>query len=80
MSFGERLRAAREGLGLSQDALSERTRTAGMDPITRVHVSNLERGIHSPNQRTVERLEAALGLPPGGLSVREPEAPAEGAA
>lgn len=87
MNFGERLRAFREGLGLSQEALSERTRTEGAGSITRVHISNLERGIHSPNQRTVECLEKALGLTSGSLSMQSGEAvnvpaesPAEGAA
>jgi DNA-binding XRE family transcriptional regulator len=74
--LGRRLRAWREGRGLSQRELAERL---GWE---QPHVARLEAGAHTPNLATLNRLARRLGLEvtvragPGGLAVevRDPSA------
>ena len=54
--FGRRLRALREGAGLSQAALA---RKAG---ISREYVNKLEGGQYDPTLGTVQRLAKVLGV------------------
>ena len=57
-AIGRILRAKRESLGISQEALAER---AGVD---RSYVSILERGLKSPTLATLEKICKALGTLP----------------
>jgi XRE family transcriptional regulator, regulator of sulfur utilization len=53
-SFGRALRAKRESLGISQEAL------AFTSEIHRTYISELERGLKNPSLTTIARLAAAL--------------------
>lgn len=55
MSFGARIRARREELGLSQEAVAEK---AGLHW---TFVSGVERGVRNPGLNTIGRLAEALG-------------------
>lgn len=57
MFSGQALAGARRRGSLSQEELA---RLAGVSMFT---VSRLERDLHAPNSRTVEKLAAALGVP-----------------
>jgi transcriptional regulator with XRE-family HTH domain len=59
--FGENLRAARTGAGLSQEALAYEA------VVDRAAISVYERGRREPNLRTVLKLARALGLSPVDL-------------
>jgi transcriptional regulator with XRE-family HTH domain len=61
--FGQRLRAARESRGVSQEELA---RLAGFD---RTYVSKIERGQRNITVGTIERLAEALGVRPVELLV-----------
>ena len=52
--FGNRLRSLRQALGLSQEQLAERI---DVSPET---ISNLERGVHSPNFGRLENIARGL--------------------
>jgi transcriptional regulator with XRE-family HTH domain len=60
-TFGQNLRAARRGAGISQDDLA---RESGVD---RTAISTYERGRREPNLRTIVRLADALGIAPAEL-------------
>ena len=55
-SFGNALRRARAGAGLTQEALAE---ASGLD---RTYVSGAERGIRNPSLATLARLCDGLGI------------------
>ncbi len=59
--FGENLRAARTGAGLSQEALAYEA------VVDRAAISVYERGRREPNLRTILKLARALGLSPVAL-------------
>jgi len=59
--FGENLRAARTGAGLSQEVLAYEA------VVDRAAISVYERGRREPNLRTVLKLARALGLSPVAL-------------
>jgi len=59
--FGEKVRAAREARGLSQEALAD---AAGLH---RTHISLIERGQRSVRLETIEKLAVALGTQPASL-------------
>lgn len=60
-ALGLRIRALREGAGLSQEALAER---AGLH---RTYVSSLERGKRNVGLDNILKLAAALGVAPSML-------------
>lgn len=53
-SFGQRLRAKRDVLGVSQEELADRS------GLHRTYVSQLERGLKSPSLNTLYALASAL--------------------
>ena len=57
-AIGRILRAKRENLGISQEALAERA------DVDRSYVSILERGLKSPTLETLEKICKALGTLP----------------
>jgi transcriptional regulator with XRE-family HTH domain len=59
--FGKNLRAARKKLGLTQEEIAERCGVQAGE------VSRIERGKRDPQVSTVEKLAAAVELPPGRL-------------
>jgi transcriptional regulator with XRE-family HTH domain len=59
--FGDRVRVARESLGLSQIALSE------LADMHRVTIGRIERGQHEVGVSVIPRLARALGVEPGDL-------------
>jgi len=59
--FGERVRALRENLGLSQDELA---RSAGL---SRNFVGSVERGAYAATIETIEKLARGLGIAPHEL-------------
>jgi transcriptional regulator with XRE-family HTH domain len=59
--LGTNLREAREQLKLTQEAVAERS---GVHP---TEVSRIEAGKRDPRVSTVERLAAAVEVPPGRL-------------
>jgi transcriptional regulator with XRE-family HTH domain len=59
--FGEHMRAARHGAGLSQVALSQATR------LDRAAISFLERAARSPDLSTMVRVARALAVKPSDL-------------
>ncbi|MBP0636305.1 helix-turn-helix domain-containing protein [Cupriavidus sp. AcVe19-6a] len=63
-AVGEAVRFRRKALGLSQEALAER---AGLLPAA---VSRLERGVGSPNLRTLDRVAAVLHVQVSQLLVQ----------
>jgi transcriptional regulator with XRE-family HTH domain len=56
--FGAKLRQAREGAGLTQEALAD------LSGISRTAISPLERGQHMPRLDTLIKLAGALGTEP----------------
>jgi transcriptional regulator with XRE-family HTH domain len=60
-NLGKNLRAARKKLGLTQEQVSERSGVQAGE------VSRIERGKRDPQVSTVEKLAAAVELPPGRL-------------
>ena len=64
--FAANLRRIREERGMSQEALAD---AAGID---RTYVSALERELYSVSLDTLERLAAALNVPPPSL-LKEPK-------
>jgi len=56
-TLGEVIAARRKQLGWSQEELEWRTE------ISRVSISKIERGVVKPSYDSVEKLEAALGIP-----------------
>lgn len=61
LTLGERLRARRQALGVTQVQLASR---AGL---TQEMISNLERGRHQPRFTTLEKYARGLGVPVGKL-------------
>jgi transcriptional regulator with XRE-family HTH domain len=59
--LGKNLRAARKKLGLSQAEVSQRS------GVEQGEVSRIERGIRDPQASTIEKLAAAVEVPPGRL-------------
>jgi transcriptional regulator with XRE-family HTH domain len=59
--FGERVRAIRERLGMSQEALAAGTR------LHRTYIGSVERGERNLSLRNIVRLAEALGVDPGEL-------------
>jgi DNA-binding XRE family transcriptional regulator len=55
--FGRNLFMARRRAGLTQEALARQA------PSHQENISELERGVHCPNLRTVIRLAGALEMP-----------------
>jgi transcriptional regulator with XRE-family HTH domain len=60
-NLGKNLRAARKKIGLSQIDLAQRS---GLE---QGEVSRIERGIRDPQVSTLEKLAAAVEMPPGRL-------------
>jgi transcriptional regulator with XRE-family HTH domain len=60
-SFGKNLRAARKRLNLTQEQVAERSGVQAGE------VSRIERDLRDPQVSTVEKLAAAVELPPGRL-------------
>jgi transcriptional regulator with XRE-family HTH domain len=60
-NLGKNLRAARERLGLTQEEVGARSGVQAGE------VSRIERGKRDPQVSTVEKLAAAVELPPGRL-------------
>ncbi len=61
VAFGRAVRARREGLGLSQEALAERC------DLDRTYISGVERGRRNPTVQAVYRIAGGLGLPAAAL-------------
>jgi len=61
LTLGERLRARRQALGVTQVQLATR---AGL---SQEMVSNLERGRHQPRFTTLEKYARGLGIPVAGI-------------
>jgi transcriptional regulator with XRE-family HTH domain len=59
--LGKNLRAARKRLSLTQEQVAERSGVQAGE------VSRIERGLRDPQVSTVEKLAAAVELPPGRL-------------
>lgn len=60
-AFGVRLRAAREALGVSQEALADRAK------LHRTYVGSAERGERNVSLINILKLARALDVPPGAL-------------
>jgi transcriptional regulator with XRE-family HTH domain len=60
-NLGKNLRAARKKLELSQEEVSQRS------GVEQGEVSRIERGIRDPQVSTLEKLAAAVEVPPGRL-------------
>jgi transcriptional regulator with XRE-family HTH domain len=60
-NLGKNLRAARTKLGLTQEEVAERSGVQAGE------VSRIERGKRDPKASTIEKLAAAVELPPGRL-------------
>jgi transcriptional regulator with XRE-family HTH domain len=60
-NLGKNLRAARKRLDLTQEQVSERCGVQAGE------VSRIERGLRDPQVSTVEKLAAAVKVPPGRL-------------
>jgi transcriptional regulator with XRE-family HTH domain len=60
-NLGKNLRAARKKLDLTQEQVSERCGVQAGE------VSRIERGLRDPQVSTVEKLAAAVQMPPGRL-------------
>jgi transcriptional regulator with XRE-family HTH domain len=60
-NLGKNLREARKGLGLTQEQVAERCGVQAGE------VSRIEAGKRDPKVSTLERLAAAVELPPGRL-------------
>ena len=56
MDYGKRIKELREGLGMTQVELSERS------GVSQEHISRLENGRHNINTKTADKLAAALGV------------------
>ena len=54
--FGTRLKALREGQGLSQEELAHRAE------LHRTYISGLERGVRNPTLTVLEKLAHGLGI------------------
>jgi len=66
VSFGVRLRSARDQAGLSQNALAKECGWLGDGGQVRVHQYEAEKT--QPSLGDIERLAEAVGLPPGELA------------
>jgi transcriptional regulator with XRE-family HTH domain len=60
-NLGKNLRAARKKLGLTQEQVSERSGVQAGE------ISRIERDLRDPQVSTVEKLAAAVEVPPGRL-------------
>jgi transcriptional regulator with XRE-family HTH domain len=60
-NLGKNLRAARKKLDLTQEQVAERCGVQAGE------VSRIERGLRDPQVSTVEKLAAAVQVPPGRL-------------
>ncbi len=60
-NLGKNLRAARKKLELTQEQVAQRSGVQAGE------VSRIERGLRDPQVSTVEKLAAAVELPPGRL-------------
>jgi transcriptional regulator with XRE-family HTH domain len=60
-NLGKNLRAARKRLDLSQEQVAERSGVQAGE------VSRIERGLRDPKVSTMEKLAAAVEMPPGRL-------------
>ena len=60
-NLGKNLRAARKKLDLTQEQVAERSGVQAGE------VSRVERGLRDPQISTVEKLAAAVEMPPGRL-------------
>lgn len=60
-NLGKNLRETREQLGLTQEQVAERSGVQAGE------ISRIERGQRDPQVSTVEKLAAAVKLPPGRL-------------
>jgi transcriptional regulator with XRE-family HTH domain len=60
-NLGKNLRAARNKLGLTQEQVAERSGVQAGE------ISRIERGKRDPKVSTLEKLAAAVELPPGRL-------------
>lgn len=61
VAFGRAVRAHREALGISQEALAERC------DLDRTYVSGVERGRRNPTVQAVYRIARGLGVPAAAL-------------
>ena len=73
-AFGERVRARRQALGLSQEALAARS------GVHWTFLGQVERGRRNLNLHNLLKLAAGLGVDPGELvqGLRPPDAEADG--
>ena len=60
-AFGRNVKSARERRNLTQEDLE------GLTGLRRSYISDLERGTRNPTVRSLERLAAALKVPPAEL-------------
>lgn len=67
--LADRIRAAREALGVSQSELGRRMDLP--DEVASSRVNRYEKGRHTPDIETAERLAKALGLPLPALLSRD---------
>ena len=72
VAFGDRVRARRADLGLSQEALAERAN------LHRTYIGGIERGERNPTLAMVHRLAGALGISPSQLLEDPPESTSQG--
>ncbi len=59
--FGRRVRALRQGTGVSQERLAQ------MSGMHRTYIGGIERGERNPTLLNIARLAHALGVEPGAL-------------
>lgn len=67
MTIGDRIKAAREAAGLTQQQLADAVQAGG----GRQQISNWETDFRIPRREALERIAAACGVTPGWLMFGE---------